>query len=283
MLPESSSARANRLGLIERMSFELVPMKSLSDAVAALPAGARVSVTCSPKKGIGETQRIVSDLVDRGFVAVPHISARMVRDRAHTTELAAWFRASAVAEVFVIAGDVADPGAYAGATEFLRDLLRTDHGLTTVGLAAYPDGHPFLPIEQMHEALHAKQALLTDAGLHGYCSTQMCFDPVKITNWIRAERVAGLSLPVHLGVSGVVDKKKLLATGVRLGIGQSLSYLKKNRAAVTKLLTSPSFDPNDLLFSLSPDLQSLDVQGLHVFTFNQVETTNAWRLRSLGL
>lgn len=282
-LPESATARANRLNLIDGMLFELVPIKNLSDAVAGLPPGARVSVTCSPVKGILETQRIVSDLAERGFAAVPHISARLVRNRAHTAELAGWFRSVGVTEAFVIAGDVAHAGDYAGATEFLRDLLDTDHGLTTVGLAGYPDGHPFLSLAQMHEALHAKQVLLADARVHGYCSTQMCFDPAKVVSWIRGERDAGLTLPVHLGVSGVVDRKKLLATGMRLGIGQSLSYLKKNRVAVTKLLTSASFDPSDLLLGLSEDLESLGVRGLHVFTFNQVEATNAWRLACLRL
>ena len=35
--------------------FELLPLKSLPDQVAHLPAGARVSVTASPAKGIDAT------------------------------------------------------------------------------------------------------------------------------------------------------------------------------------------------------------------------------------
>ncbi len=105
----------------------------------------------------------------------------------------------------------------------------------------------------------------------------MCFDPSTIAKWIRQVREQGIEMPVHLGISGVVEKTKLLTMGARLGIGQSLSYLKKNKAAVAKMLTTTSYDPNDLLVPLSEDLLNHGVEGLHVFTFNQVEATNDWR------
>ena len=94
---------------------------------------------------------------------------------------------------------------------------------------------------------------------------------------MRQVRGQGIEMPIHLGISGVVDKTKLLTMGARLGIGQSLSYLKKNKAAVAKMLTATSYDPNDLLIPLSEDMLNLGVDGLHVFTFNQVEATNDWR------
>lgn len=278
---ESAEAARHRRHLIEELTFEVVPMKSLADAALALPDGAQVSVTCSPNKGIGETQRITESLVAEGFNAIPHLSARMVRDRAHTRELAMWCRSLGISTAFVVGGDARESGAYRGAVEFLGDLLEADHGLGTIGVTAYPDGHAFLSDQQMHAALRAKQQMLADAGLGGYCSTQMCFDPGTIATWLRSEREKGLTLPVHLGLAGVVDKAKLLTLGVRLGIGQSLSYLRKNRSAVTKLLAGPAYDPNELLIPLSDDLQACGVTGLHVFTFNQVAATDTWR-RSQG-
>ena len=109
----------------------------------------------------------------------------------------------------------------------------------------------FISDEKLHEALHAKQTLLAEAGLPGWCSTQMCFDAEVIEAWLRKERAEGLTLPVHLGVSGVVDKAKLMTMGVRIGLGAPLGYLKKNRAAITKMLTSTSYDPNDFMMPLS--------------------------------
>ena len=75
----------------------------------------------------------------------------------------------------------------------------------------------------------------------------------------------------------MVDKTKLLTMGARLGVGDSLKYLRKNVGAVVKMMTTLSYDPNDLLLPLSADLVDLGVTGLHMFTFNQVEATNTWR------
>lgn len=279
---ESPESKAHRLALTDDLTFELVPLKSLASAVVALPPGAEVSVTCSPTKGIEETQRLTEELVQQGFVAIPHISARMVRDLSHTTELADWCRRVGLTKVFIVGGDAEEPGEYLGAVEFLRDFLATDHGLDTIGVTAYPDGHAFLPDETLRSALHEKQRMLAEAGINGYCSTQMCFDPDAIAKWLRTERELGLTMPVHLGISGVVAKTKLLSMGARLGIGDSLKYLRKNMGAVVKMMTSVAYDPNDLLLALSSDLLDLGVSGMHVFTFNQVEATNAWREKVLA-
>lgn len=278
---ESQAERAHRLSLIERMTFEVVPMKSLDSATAALPAGAEVSVTCSPVKGIEETQRVTENLLTRGFTPIPHISARMVRDESHVEELAAWLQANGLRKIFVVGGDAEVPGAYPDAVLFLEALMRTDHGLDTVGVTAYPDGHAFISDQDLTNALFAKQQILTAAGVQAYCSTQMCFDPVRISQWMRAQRTYGLTMPIHLGISGVVDKARLMKMGVRLGIGQSLGFLRKNKTAVLKMMTSSSYDLNDLLVPLSQDLLGLGVESLHVFTFNQVEATNQWRVTEI--
>ncbi len=274
---ESTEAKAHRLALSEDLIFEIVPMKSLANAEAALPSGAKVSVTASPNKGLQATQEITERLLGNGMRAIPHLSARMVRNRAHTKELARWCRTAGVSTLFVVGGDADPPGGYNDAVEFLADLLNYDHGLSTIGVTAYPDGHAFIPTHKLHRALHDKQAMLADAAVPGYCSTQMCFDPSTISRWIAAERAAGMTLPIHLGLAGVVDRAKLLRLGARLGIGDSLAFLRKNRKAMTSMLTTLSYDPNDLLVPLSEDMVKGNVTGLHVFTFNQVEATNQWR------
>lgn len=279
---ESEAARAHRLELTRNFTIELVPMKSLDAAREHLPAGAPLSVTCSPAKGIEETQRLTEQFLAEGFAPVPHFSARMVRDRAHTAELAAWCRSAGVTKMFLVGGDADPPGDYFDAIEFLRDFLDTDHGLQAIGVTAYPDHHAFISDDKLRSALHAKQAMLAEAGVTGWCSTQMCFDAEVIEDWLRAERAAGLTLPIHLGISGVVDKTKLMSTGMRIGLGQSLGYLKKNRAAITKMMTSTHYDPNDLLLPLSETNLELGVEGVHMYTFNQVEATEAWRQEALS-
>jgi len=279
---ETAAARTARLRLIEATNFEVIPLRSLDAALGDLPAGSRVSVTASPAKGLDATLEITEKLLAGGHRAVPHISARLVGGPAHTRAIASWLRATEVHEIFLVGGDVVEPEHYTDASSFLRDLLELDHGLQRVGVTAYPDGHPLIEPAVLHEALHAKQATLAEAGLDGYCSTQMCFDASRIMDWLSAERRAGLKLPAHLGIAGVVDRARLLSIGVRLGIGQSLRYLRKNRRAVTRLMTVPHYDPNDLLVLLSAHASELDIRELHVFTFNQVAAAAAWRERNLS-
>lgn len=279
---ESDAAKAHRKSLTESYTIELVPMKSLETARPHLPAGSTLSVTCSPAKGIEETQRLTEEFQAEGFDPIPHISARMVRDKAHTAELAHWLRDAGLKRVFLVGGDADPPGGYFDSILFLADLLECDHGLDAIGVTSYPDHHAFISDEKLHEALHAKQALLGEAGIPGWCSTQMCFDAEVIDAWIRAERAAGLTLPIHLGVSGVIDKAKLMTMGMRIGLGTSLGYLKKNRAAITKMMTSSHYDPNDLLMPLSEANLELGITGVHMYTFNQVEATEAWRAETLA-
>ncbi len=279
---ESKAGEAHRRSLIENLTIELVPMKNLETARTHLPAGATLSVTCSPAKGIEETQRLTEEFQAEGFDPIPHISARMVRDQAHTREIAGWLRANGLKKMFLVGGDADPPGGYFDAPTFLADFLDTDHGLDRLGVTAYPDHHAVISDEKLHAALHAKQALLAEAGLPGWCSTQMCFDAAVIETWLRNERAQGLTLPVHLGVAGVIDKAKLMTTGLRIGLGTSLGYLKKNRAAITSMMTSTDYDPNDLLVPMSDANLELNVEAVHLYTFNQVERTEAWRTATLA-
>ena len=133
----------------------------------------------------------------------------------------------------------------------------------------------------MVSALHDKQDLLAGAGVAGWASTQLCFDPDVIKRWLQAERAAGLTLPVRLGLAGPVERTKLLALGMRVGVGQSLRYLRKNRRGLGGLLGGDGYDPDHLLDALRPDLEALGVNGIHLFTFNQLGAAVDWQ-RSLA-
>lgn len=274
----SEEALAYRRSLVDDMVFELIPLKSVTAGIEALPPNSLVSVTASPVKGLDATMELTDQVRNAGHRPVPHIAARLVEGPEHVAKIAKWLKTEGYETLFSVAGDAEEPaGPYEGAHAFLSDLFAQDHGLTKVGITAYPDGHALISTEVCHEQLHAKQALLKEAGVDGWASTQMCFDTDLITSWLETERAAGFELPVHLGIPGVVDRSKLMTMGVRLGVGASLRFLKKNRAAVTKLMAPGAYDPDDILEPMANDLKGLNVSGLHVFTFNQVEATEAWR------
>jgi methylenetetrahydrofolate reductase (NADPH) len=269
--------------LVATARYEVIPLKNLESQLPHLPDGCSVSVTCSPAKGLQATLDLTVRIQELGHHAVPHLSARLTEDRAHVARLAAFCRDHGITEAFLVAGDAPEPvGAYDGVVPFLRDLFETDHGLTRIGVTAYPDGHVLIEPRVVREALHAKQALLAEAGIDGYASTQMCFDVDRWVSWATEERAAGFSLPLHLGVPGAIDRTKLLTMGVRLGVGSSMRYVKKNKGFLGRLFTPGGYDPNKLIAPLGKRADELGIEGLHVFTFNNVDATAAWQRKQLA-
>ena len=132
-VPESADDREHRIGLIRNLTFEVIPLKSLDDAVAALPPNSEVSVTCSPAKTIETTMELTDQIREKGHTAIPHISARMVESKDHTKRIADWMRTEQIGRMFLVGGDADPPGAYTSAVDFLRDLLEAGPELHTVG------------------------------------------------------------------------------------------------------------------------------------------------------
>ncbi len=260
------------------MRYELIPMKSIEQGILDLPTGAPVSVTCSPVKGIAATQEISARLIASGHEVVPHFAARLVESREHVTKLASWVREQGIKEVFLIAGDAEKPaGPYKDGVELLRDFLDSNSGVERVGFGSYPDGHAFISREDLSTALHHKQKLLEEAGVQGLASTQMCFDIALIRSWLQQERNNGFKMPIQLGVPGVVDRTRLMTLGARVGVGASMRYLSKNKTSIMKMLAPGGYDPTELVAGLAKDAQSLNIVGLHSFTFNSVADTAAWQ------
>lgn len=264
--------------LVSNLQYEIIPMKSVEQAIADLPPGAHVSVTCSPAQGIAATQELTARLVADGFAATPHFAGRMVASHDEARELAAWCRDLALPEVYVIAGDAPEAhGPYEGALSFLRDFLAADPGVSAVGFAGYPDGHAFVDRAIVDEQVLLKQALLAEFGLGGWISTQMCFDEAGIRSWIERERARGVTAPIRLGVPGVVDRARLMKVGTRLGIGASMRFLSKNTSTVMKLLAPGGFDPTEMVVAFAEDATALGIEALHSFTFNSVADTRSWQ------
>jgi methylenetetrahydrofolate reductase (NADPH) len=265
--------------LVASMHYEVMPTDKVDNQIALLPPHRTVSVTCSPKKGIDATIEVSSRVQAVGHTPIPHIAARMVESSAHFDRICTWIRENGIRQAFVIGGDAELDATrpYPSATALIADLCRAGAGLERIGSAGYPDGHAAIPGEVLRSELQLRQGLLNDAGINGWLSTQMCFDADLVLSWLEATRNDGITLPVHLGIPGALDTTKLLTMGVRLGIGASLRYLSKNKSSVSRLVGPGGYDPMELLSAVSPSAEELGIEALHVFTFNQVAATNAWR------
>lgn len=264
--------------VLEHAKFELIPLKNVLDQAAFLPQGATVSVTASPTKTLEDTWDLAAELQQRGFDVIPHLSARMTRDRSHLEKLLARLEELDIARIFLVGGDATEPGAFFDAPSLLHAMEEMGHHLTEIGITAYPEGHAVIPDEALRQALHDKQPHAS------YMTTQMCFDPEAITGFISTARSDGISLPVHLGLPGVADRLKLIQISARIGVGQSVRFLSKNRGLVRKFIKPGGYTPDELLDRLGPALTDpvSAIEGLHIYTFNQCETTERWRQEYLS-
>jgi len=275
-----SDAQAGALArVLDAPTFELIPLKTSMDQAALLPAGATVSVTASPAKGIEATIALCEQLQAHGFRAVPHVSARMIRDRAHLADLIAWMEGAGVDRAFVVSGDAKEPGAYPDGLSLLREMAEIGHPLSEVGIPGYPQGHAFIADRVLLEALRAK------AEFASYITTQLCFDPAAIASWVVTRRAEGIDLPVHVGIPGVAEPQKLLTMAARIGVADTHRFLVKNVRFVTRLIRSGGFyRPDGLLEGLAPAAAdpAIGISGLHIYTFNAVGATESWRLAMLA-
>src|SRR5260370_8813234 len=96
--------------LLHRARYEVLPTKGAEQTVLDwVPRDITVTVTASPTKGLEPTLDLTERLISAGYRAVPHVSARLVRDRAHFDHVVASLVAPGVHDVFVPAGDPDPP------------------------------------------------------------------------------------------------------------------------------------------------------------------------------
>jgi methylenetetrahydrofolate reductase (NADPH) len=272
--PLTTSQSTALARVLHAPTFELVPLKNALEQAAFLPAGATVSVTASPAKGIEATVALCEQLQALGFRAVPHLSARMVRDRAHLGELIAWLEGAGVDRAFIVGGDAKEPGDYPNGLSLLREMAEIGHPLSEIGIPCYPQGHSFIADAPLLEALRAKAAFAS------YMTTQLCFDPSAIRSWLGERRAEGLALPVHVGLPGVAEPQRLLAISARIGVADTHRFLVKNTQFIARLIRSGGFyRPDGLLEGLAPVIADpgSGIVDLHLYTFNAVDVTERWR------
>jgi len=239
-----------------------------------LEPGSYVAVTCSPSKGVDVTLDMSERLANRGFKVVPHIAAKMVKDQAHLKEIMKHLDDLPIISIFVPGGDAVKPaGEYTCALDLLRAISEFDHNFTEIGVAAHPEGLPSVDNDVMTEELLRKQEF------SNYLVTQMCFDAKIIGDWLRDIRHAGITLQAWIGLPGVSDRSTLIRTSLRIGVGDSLRYLKSNAKIAARLMQSKSYRPDGLLTDLAPYIADpfYDIAGHHIYCFNQVARTEEWR------
>lgn len=265
--------------LLEQPRFEVLPTPGAPAAVAAqLPAGRLVTVTASPRRGLEATVDVALELAGLGYEVVPHLAARMVGDGAHLAEIVDRLQGAGITRVFVPSGDAAEAGAYPDAVALLAALDAMGSPFPSVGITAYPESHPTIPDDLTVQAMWDKRRYATEM------VSNLSFDAQVVETWLTRVRTRGVTLPLWLGVPGQVDTARLLGLATRIGVGDSARFLLKQPRTIARLVGPRAFDSERFLRRLAPTLARDEsvVAGLHIFTFNQLAATEAWRARLLA-
>ncbi|MDX3131312.1 methylenetetrahydrofolate reductase [Streptomyces europaeiscabiei] len=261
--------------LLGSVRYEVLPAKATEDKVLAhVPRDVVVTVTASPVKGLEPTLDLTARLAAHGHRVVPHVPARLLRDDAHLKDVVDRLREAGVDDVFVPAGDADPPaGAYDGALPVLRGLSELGAPFARVGVTGYPESHPLIHDDVTVQAMWDKREHAT------YIVSNLCFDPRVLEEWIARIRGRGISLPVHVGVAGPVQRAKLLSMATKIGVGESTRFLTKHPSWFLRFATPGGYAPERLLTRAGEALTApgSGVAGLHLFTFNQIAETEAWR------
>ena len=262
--------------LLTSADFEVIPLEGVLDKTSSIEPGSTVSVTASPTRGMTPTLDLAIELQNRGFRAVPHLSARTIKHRRALASVIKRLDDGGVGQVFITGGDGQPRGVYYDALSVLEDMASIGHPFLEVGITGYPEGHPAIPPDRLRQSMLEKEAHAT------YVVTQMCFSPETIVEWITSIRADGVALPVKVGVPGAVDPTRLLSIGARIGVGESMRFLAKNRGSILGMLRPGRYQPDRIVGPLARLGEGLGMTGIHIFTFNQVEPTVEWHRKALS-
>ena len=272
------SAEAALADALSRSRFEILPLEGVEDAVRTyVPTDVKVTVTASPRKGIEATLELAERLATAGYDVVPHLSARLVRDRGHLEEIVARLRGAGIRELFVPAGDAAEPGEFHGAAELLSAMGPLRDEFTDIGITGYPESHHLISDEETIQAMFAKAPMATSI------ISQICFDAAVIEGWVREVRRRGTKLPIYIGLPGMVPYAKLVRISMRIGLGESARFLRNHRNWMSRLMTR-QFKPDGLARELAPLVAdpAANIAGFHLYTFNEVARTERWRRETIA-
>lgn len=261
--------------MLSSARYEVLPTPSIEDKVLEhVPLDRTVTVTASPTKGIEATLALTERLARHGYVAVPHLAARMVSGRTELSEISARMQEAGVRTVFVPGGDLDPPaGDYTSALDLLEDLTALGRPFPEVGITGYPESHPTISDDLTVQSMWDKRRHAT------HVVSNLTFDPDAIRSWVDRMRARGITMPVLLGMPGPIDRAKLLTMATKIGVGDSTRFLVKHKGTFARLAAPGGFTGERFLERCAPVLARPEamVTGLHVYTFNQVAETEAWR------
>ena len=146
-------------------------------------------------------------------------------------------------------------------------------------MTGHPHGHPRLREGDGDRALWDKRHHAS------YVVSNLCLDPAVLRRWITRVRGLGLTLPLYVGLSGPVDRARLLRMASLAGVAGPARFLAGHTGWFLRVGAPGGYRPDRLLDRTAATLTDpvSAVAGLHIFTFNQVQRAEQWRSARLAL
>ena len=267
------------VGMTDGYSLEMTAKDrpALAEAASVIAPGTPIAITFLPGESMDARIEAAADVRAFGFEPMPHLSARRIESHAELEQIVRRTVAEADAHrMFLVAGDPAVPaGPFADTMALLATGLFEQNGVTAIGIAGHPEGHPAMTEAQCWEALDLKHADITQRGMATLIVTQFGFDADPFIAWLETLRARGIDSPVRIGVPGPAGIKTLMRFAARCGVGASTAVLAKYGISISKLLGTAG--PDALVDRLAARLTPAHGPvRLHFYPFGGLTRTVEW-------
>lgn len=253
-------------------------------AKAEIPAGTPINIAFLGNETHAQRIEAAVRIRQCGFEPVPIISSRRLRSVQDRDALLTGLASAARPTRFMlVGGDPSSPaGPYRDSLDLIAGGIIADYGITRVGIAGYPEGHPKIDRTRLWDALEHKIGSLKIHGCAVEITTQFGFDADAIVDWIAEVRARGIDVPVRIGVPGPADVKRLLRFAAQFGVGSSAAIVGKYGFSLANLVSRVG--PDRFMDRLANRMAGHDLGAvlLHLYPFGGIADTVAWAARAAG-
>ena len=271
--------------LLDGYSIEVMPRTAakIDNFREFLPAGMRVYIAHIDGTPIDDMVATAKRLTDDGYAVMPHMPARLIRDKAMFEDwVSRYSNEAGVSQALLLAGGLSSPrGELDSSLQLLETGLLDRYGFKRLHVAGHPEGNKDIDKDGttrlVDRALKFKQAYSENSDAEMAIVTQFAFDAKSIIRWAERIAEAGVTLPIHLGVAGPTKLQTLIKFAISCGVGASLSVLQRRAMDLSKLLVP--YEPDEFLTEIADykatHPQSL-IEQIHVFPLGGVRASADW-------
>lgn len=248
-----------------------------------LKSQSSVYLTMLPNQNIDEFIGFAKAIHSAGLNPIPHIAVRYIKSLSTLSSLLGEFHSSAgVNHTLLVGGDKNEAsGSIPDVLSVIESGVLQENGITCVGIAGFPDGHPIVSDDELEMHLLTKLAALQRNEIDTHIVTQFCFEAKKIVQWITWLRDRGIDVPVRVGLAGPTSLMKWLNYARRCGVKASAAALVSQSGLVKKVFKSVAPDPLILHLAKATANRLIGEVEPHLFSFGGIGATAKWALPSM--